>query len=133
VAAVGSCVPGSLVAARVRGLCTVLVTKSGAVEDCQSWRIQSRTRELPFAIVMLTLYRNSDFCLRAAQPEPPASSSFSRSPSPLFKGISWSGCNEAVFVGVGPEVVDNWTNKDLARFGSSAAVLYCTPRSRSRQ
>ncbi len=32
---------GSLVAARVRGLCTVLVTKSGAAEDCQSWRIQS--------------------------------------------------------------------------------------------
>ena len=80
-AAVGSCVPGSLVAARVRGLCTVLVTKSGAVEDCQSWRIQSRTRELPLAIVMLTLCRNSDFCLRASQPEPPASSSFSRSPS----------------------------------------------------
>jgi hypothetical protein len=67
------------VAARVRGSCTVLVTKSGAVEDCQSWRIQSRTRELPLAIVMLTLCRNSDFCLRASQPEPPASSSFSRS------------------------------------------------------
>jgi hypothetical protein len=28
------CVSGLLVAARVRGLCTVLVTKSGAVEDC---------------------------------------------------------------------------------------------------
>jgi hypothetical protein len=27
----------------------VLVTKSGAVVDCQSWRIQSRTRELPLA------------------------------------------------------------------------------------
>ena len=80
-AAVGSCVPGSLVAARVRGLCTVLVTKSGAVADCQSWRIQSRTWELPLAIVMLTLCRNSDFkfFLRASQPEPPASSFFSRS------------------------------------------------------
>ena len=34
-AAVGSesCVSGSLVAASVRGLCTVLVAKSGAVED----------------------------------------------------------------------------------------------------
>ena len=86
-AAVGSCVSGSLVAARVRGLCTVLlvVIKSGAVADCQScqWRIQSRTRELPLAqaIVMLTLCKNSDFCLRASQPEPPASSSFSRGPS----------------------------------------------------
>ena len=80
-AAVGSCVSGSLVAARVRRLCTVLVTKSGAVADCQSWRIQSRTWELPLAIVMLTLCRNSDFFLRASQPEPPASesSSFSRS------------------------------------------------------
>ncbi len=34
-----SCVSGSLVAARVRGLCTVLVTKTGAVADCQSRRI----------------------------------------------------------------------------------------------
>ena len=41
----------------MRGLCTVLVTKSGAVEDCQSWRTQPRTRELPLAIVMLTLCR----------------------------------------------------------------------------
>jgi hypothetical protein len=66
VAAVGSCVSGSLVAARVRGLCTVLATKSGAVEDCQSRRIHSRTQELPLAIVMPTLCRNSesDFCLR---------------------------------------------------------------------
>ena len=31
------CSPGSLGAARVRGLCTLLVTKSGAVADCQSW------------------------------------------------------------------------------------------------
>ena len=38
----------------MRGLCTVLVTKSGAVEDCQSWRIQSRTRELPLAICDVT-------------------------------------------------------------------------------
>ncbi len=55
------------------------------MEDCQSWRIQSRTRELPLAIVTLTLCRTSDFCLRevprASQPEPPASSSFSRSPA----------------------------------------------------
>ena len=40
--------------------------------------VQSRTRESPLAIVMLTLCRNSDFFLRASQPEPPASSSFSR-------------------------------------------------------
>ncbi len=65
-AAVGSCVSGSLVVARVHGLRTVLVTKSGAVADCHSWRIQSesRTRELlseGLATVMLTLYRNSDF------------------------------------------------------------------------
>ena len=61
-AAVGSCVSESLVAARVRGLCTVLVIKSGAVADCQSWRIQSRTRELPLAIVMLVLggHRGND-------------------------------------------------------------------------
>jgi hypothetical protein len=86
VAAFGSCVSGSLVPARVRGLCTVLVAKSGAVEDCQSWRVQSRTRELPLAIVMLTLCRNFDFCLRASQPEPPAS--FSRSPSTaVVKGV----------------------------------------------
>ncbi len=87
-AAVGSCVSGSLVATRVRGLCTVLVAKSGAVEDCQSWRIQSRTRELPLATVMLTLCRSSDFCLRASQPEPPASSSFSRSPGPSKYGLT---------------------------------------------
>ncbi len=37
-AAVGSCVSGSLVAARVRGLCTVLVTKSGAVR----WQVANR-------------------------------------------------------------------------------------------
>jgi hypothetical protein len=81
VTAVGSCVSGSLVAARVRGWCTVLVIKPGAVAlaDFQSWRIQSRTREFPSAIVMLTLCRNPDFFLRASQPEPPASSSFSRS------------------------------------------------------
>ncbi len=36
-------------------------------------------RELPLAIVMLALCRNPDFFLRASQPEPPASSSFSRS------------------------------------------------------
>ncbi len=35
------------------------MTKSGAVADCQSCRIQSRTRELPLAIVMLALCRNS--------------------------------------------------------------------------
>ncbi len=46
----------------------LLVTKSAAVADCQSWRIQSRTRELPLAIVMLALCRNSDFFLRASQP-----------------------------------------------------------------
>jgi hypothetical protein len=51
-------------------LCYLLVAKSGAVADCQSWRIQSRTRKLPSAIVTLTLCRNSDFVLRASQPEP---------------------------------------------------------------
>ncbi len=66
-------VSGSLVVARVRGLCTMLVIESGALADCQSWRIQSKTRELPLAIAMLTLCRNSDFFLRACQPEPPAS------------------------------------------------------------
>jgi hypothetical protein len=44
---------------------TLLVTKSGAVADCQSWRIQSRTRGLPLAIVMLTL-------LQAGTPTSPA-------------------------------------------------------------
>ena len=44
------------------------VTKSGAVADCRSWRIQSKTRELPLAIVMLTLCRNSDRLLLACVP-----------------------------------------------------------------
>ena len=36
---------------------------------------------IPMAIVMLAPCRNSDFFLRASQPEPPAASSFSRSSS----------------------------------------------------
>ena len=54
------------------GCAQCLVTKSGAVmvEDWQSWRMQPRTRGLPLAIVMLILCRNSDFFLRASQPEP---------------------------------------------------------------
>ena len=76
-------------AARVRGLCTVLVTKSGAVEDCHSRRIPEVENSgatlgyrdvLALADMMLTLCRNSDLCLRASQPEPPASSSAAPGP-----------------------------------------------------
>ena len=78
-------------AAGVRGLCTVLVTslllkirfkfklvtvQVGVEASCQSWRIQSSTRELPLAIVTLTLCRNSEFSYgrpsQSHQPPPPS-------------------------------------------------------------
>ena len=69
VAAIGPCASRSLVAAGVRGSCTVLVTRSGCgVEaSCQSWRIRSSTRELPQVSEVLKAVKGDFVLFKTAQ------------------------------------------------------------------